>query len=61
MIKKIGIHRIFPNIDKALNAVHPETHKTSLEQANCPLKQVIYSEEEDSQKSIMDRLQPWWL
>jgi anti-anti-sigma factor len=60
MIKKIGIHRIFPNIDKALNAVHPEAHKTSVEKANCPLKKVIYSEEENAHNGIMARLQPWW-
>jgi hypothetical protein len=60
MIKKIGIHRIFPSIDKALNAVHPETHKTSVEKANCPLKKVIYFDEYDSQKGIISRLHPWW-
>jgi MFS superfamily sulfate permease-like transporter len=61
MIKKIGIHRIFPNIDKALNAVYAEAHKTSVEKAYCPLKNVIYSEGDDSRKSILTRLQPWRL
>jgi anti-anti-sigma factor len=61
MIKKIGIDRIFLNIEKALNAIYAETHKTDSEQVDCPLKTVIYSEQIESKNSIITRLQPWKL
>jgi anti-anti-sigma factor len=61
MIKKIGVHRIFPNIEKALNAIYAEAHKTGTEKVGCPLKTVIYAEELESNNNIMTRLQPWKL
>ncbi len=61
MIKKIGADRIFPNLEKALNAIYIETHKTDSEMVGCPLKTVIYSEEPESPNTIVRKLQPWKL
>jgi MFS superfamily sulfate permease-like transporter len=61
MIKKIGINHFFPNIEKALNAVYADAHKENTETGGCPLKAVIYAEEEIRQNNILDKIQPWKL
>ena len=61
MIKKIGITRIFPNIEKALNAVYAEAHPEGEETYGCPLKTVIYEEGAEEPNDLIDRLQAWKL
>ncbi len=61
MIKKIGITRIFPNIEKALNAVYAEAHPKGDETYGCPLKTVIYEEGAEEPNDLIDRLKPWKL
>jgi MFS superfamily sulfate permease-like transporter len=46
---KIGEDHIYPTLERAVEAIHPESHRDAVEQ-DCPLKTVCYLPREHQEK-----------